>query len=37
MTEATIETLAPFIADINRQAQRPLEDYALSFTPATSS
>jgi hypothetical protein len=29
MTEATVETLAPFIADINRGAQRPLEDYAL--------
>ncbi|MGZ8372354.1 MAG: hypothetical protein ACXW3G_05645, partial [Rhodoplanes sp.] len=31
MTEATVETLAPFIADINRQAERPLEDYALTL------
>jgi hypothetical protein len=31
MAEATVETLDPFIADINRQAQRPLEDYALTL------
>ncbi len=30
---ATVETLDPFIADINRQTQRPLEDYAPTLHP----
>jgi len=31
IAESTVETLAPFIADINRHKQRPLEDYALTL------
>lgn len=31
MAGATVETLSPFIADINQQAQRPLGDYALTL------
>ena len=31
MAEATVETLDPFAADINRKAQRPLEDYVLAL------
>jgi hypothetical protein len=31
ISEATIETLEPFFADINRRVQRPLGDYALTL------
>ena len=31
IAESTVETLAPFIADINRHKQRPLEDYSLTL------
>ena len=31
LADATVETLEPFIADINRGAKRPLEDYTLAI------
>lgn len=31
MAEATVETLEPFIADLNRAVKRPLEDYTLAI------